>query len=130
MNIRRGIKLLEEVTGTGKTAQNGDRVVFNLKIFLNHGDEVPMNQSKAASVPGQLQRVEGGYRFIDHTITLGKRHAIAAVEQSLIGMQVGGYRKVRASPHLAYREKGLPGLIPENAVLLLELWLREISSGR
>jgi FKBP-type peptidyl-prolyl cis-trans isomerase len=39
-------------------------------------------------------------------------------------MKAGGYRKV--SPHLAYREKGMAGLIPENAVLVIEIWLREI----
>jgi FKBP-type peptidyl-prolyl cis-trans isomerase len=41
-------------------------------------------------------------------------------------MKAGGYRKVRVSPHLAYREKGIAGLIPENAVLVIEIWLREI----
>jgi FKBP-type peptidyl-prolyl cis-trans isomerase len=43
-----------------------------------------------------------------------------------LGMNVGGYRKVRISPHLAYRDKGIPGLIPPNAVLIVELWLRGI----
>jgi len=41
-------------------------------------------------------------------------------------MKAGGYRKVRTSPHLAYREKGIPNLIPENAVLILDIWLRDI----
>jgi FKBP-type peptidyl-prolyl cis-trans isomerase len=40
-------------------------------------------------------------------------------------MNVGGYRKVRISPHLAYRDKGIPGLIPPNAVLICEIWLRD-----
>jgi FKBP-type peptidyl-prolyl cis-trans isomerase len=73
-------------------------------------------------------RIEDGYRFVDHTTTLGSREAIAAVEYSLIGMKQGGYRKVRISPHLAYREQGLDGLIPPNAVLIAELWLRQIVS--
>ena len=41
-------------------------------------------------------------------------------------MKSGGYRKVRVSPHLAYRDKGLPGLIPEDAVLVFEIWMQEI----
>ncbi len=128
MNIKRGIKLLEEVEGNGKTAQKGDRVVYNLRIFLNQGDEVPLNEIRSKNLPQHMVRTDGNNKFIDHTILLGKRQAIAAVEHSLVGMKEGGYRKVRASPHLAYREKGIPGLIPENAVLIIELWLREVTS--
>jgi FKBP-type peptidyl-prolyl cis-trans isomerase len=51
---------------------------------------------------------------------------MAGVEYSLLGMKEGGYRKVRVSPHLAYREEGLGDLIPANAVLIVELWLREL----
>jgi len=41
-------------------------------------------------------------------------------------MKQGGYRKVRVSPRLAYREHGLGDLIPPNAVLIIELWLRQL----
>ncbi len=53
---------------------------------------------------------------------------MAAVEYSLFGMREGGYKKIKASPHLAYGKKGLPGLISEDAVLTIELWLREVNS--
>jgi FKBP-type peptidyl-prolyl cis-trans isomerase len=45
-------------------------------------------------------------------------------------MQAAGYRKIRVSPHLAYRDRGVPGLIPANAVLLVEVWVREVKAGR
>jgi hypothetical protein len=54
------------------------------------------------------------------------RQTMAGVERALIGMKVGGYRKVRVSPHLAYRDKGISDLIPPEAVLIVELWLRGI----
>lgn len=38
-------------------------------------------------------RIEEGRRFIDRTITLGKRQAIVAVEYALIGMKEGGIGK-------------------------------------
>ncbi|MGH8509422.1 MAG: FKBP-type peptidyl-prolyl cis-trans isomerase [Gammaproteobacteria bacterium] len=126
-HIIAGIKLLAESQGEGKTAQEGDRVVFNMRVFLNRGDEVPLNETQAHSLPAHMIRVEGDCRFIDHTIRLGKRQAVAAVEYSLIGMKEGGYRKVRAGSHLAYRDKGVPDLIPPNAVLVLELWLRSVT---
>jgi FKBP-type peptidyl-prolyl cis-trans isomerase len=126
MKLRSGIKLLDERQGTGQPAKKGNRIIYNLKMFLNKGDEVPLNQRQAEYLPEQIIRSENGYRFIDHEITLGDRRAIAGIEYSLFGMKQGGYRKVRLSPHLAYREKGVDDLIPADAVLIVELWLREL----
>jgi FKBP-type peptidyl-prolyl cis-trans isomerase len=121
-----GLKLFDEREGAGTPAKKGDRVVFNTRIFLNQGDEVPLNDLQAKRLPIEMVRVEAGVTFIDHTIVLGRRQSIAGVEHALMGMKVGGYRKVRLSPHLAYREKGLADLVPPDAVLLVELWLRDI----
>jgi FKBP-type peptidyl-prolyl cis-trans isomerase len=68
-----------------------------------------------------MVRVVDGVSLIDHRIMLGRRQAIAGVEHALIGMKVGGYRKIRISPHLAYRDQGIPDLIPPDAVLLVEI---------
>jgi FKBP-type peptidyl-prolyl cis-trans isomerase (trigger factor) len=126
MRLRSGINLLEESGGLGVPAQKGDSVVYNLKIFLNKGDEVPLNQRQAEYLPVQMTRTVDGYCFVDHKTVLGSREAMAGVEYSLIGMKRGGYRKVRVSPHLAYRDEGLGDLVPANAVLIVELWLREL----
>ena len=45
-------------------------------------------------------------------------------------MQVGGLRRVRVSPHLAYGAAGVPGLIPANAVLTFEVELLEVLDYR
>lgn len=74
-----------------------------------------------------MVRVKARATFIDHTIVLGRRQAIAGVEHALTGMKVGGYRTVRVSPHLAYRDKGILDLIPPDTVLIVELWLRGIA---
>ena len=76
-----------------------------------------------------MVRVQGGVTFIDHSLVLGRRQAIAGVEHALMGMKAGGYRKVRVSPHLAYRVKGIQDLIPPDAVLICEIWLRDIVSA-
>lgn len=128
MSIKHGVKLLDELAGKGPPAGKGDRVVYNLKMFLNRGDEVPLNAIQAKNVPESQLRTVNGYCFVDHTATLGRRQAITAVEHTLLGMRAGGYRRVRAGPHLAFAERGLPDLIPANAVLDLEIWLREIGS--
>ena len=120
------LELLDEREGAGTPTKKGDCVVYNTRIFLNQGDEVPLNDIHAKQLPKEMVRIEGGVTFIDHTVVLGRRQVIAGVEHAWMGMKIGGYRKVRVSPHLAYRDKGLMGLIPSDAVLVVELWLREI----
>jgi hypothetical protein len=123
-----GLKLLEEREGEGTPANKGDRIVFNMRLFLNKGDEVPLNETQAKHLPKEMIRVVDGVTLIDRMIVLGCREAMAGVEHALMGMKVGGYRKVRISPHLAYRDQGIPDLIPPDAVLICEIWLRDIVS--
>lgn len=125
-----GVKLLEERAGEGPTARKGDRLLYNSRIFLNKGEEVPINSKQAEHLPKAMLRVDQGVTFVDHTTVLGQRQVIAGVEHALTGMAVGGYRRVRISPHLAYRDQGIPDLIPPNAVLTVELWLRMIIPTR
>lgn len=122
-----GFKLLEEREGEGRQAEKSDRVVYNTRIFLNRGDEVPLNDLQAKQIPKEMIRVVDGVTFIDHRIVLGQRQVIAGIEHALVGMKAGGYRKVRISPHLAYQDKGIPDVIPAVAVLIVEIWLRAIA---
>jgi FKBP-type peptidyl-prolyl cis-trans isomerase len=126
MKAKSGIKLLDELEGSGEAAKKGDKVVYNVRIHLNKGEEVPLNERQAENLPVNMLRTEKGRRLVDHEVILGKRRAIAGIEYALIGMKAGGYRKVRLSPHVAYRDEGLTDLIPPNAVLNVELWLRQV----
>ncbi len=129
-NIAKRIELMAETEGTGEPAKNGDQVVYNIRLFLNKGDEVPINEKQVRTgIPEDMIRKEGDQVLVEHRTVLGKRRAIPGIEHSLIGMKPGGYRKVRVSPHLAYRDKGIPGLIPVNALLVVEIWLRQIITG-
>ena len=127
MKLPAGLEILENHEGSGPIAELGRTVIYNIRIFLNRGDEVPVNETQAKQgMPDERIRRENGQIFIDHVSTLGKRQAIAGIEKALTGMRVGGFRKVRVSPHLAYRDRGIPGLIPPDAVLNVSVWLREI----
>jgi FKBP-type peptidyl-prolyl cis-trans isomerase len=119
-----GLKILDEREGVGQTAQKGDQVIYNCRIFLNKGDEVMLNTNQVDQLPKDMIRVVEGALFVDHKTVLGSRQTIAGVEHALMGMKAGGYRKVHISPHLAYRETGIPDLIPPGAVLVVEIWLR------
>jgi FKBP-type peptidyl-prolyl cis-trans isomerase len=127
MKLPSGLKIIENQEGSGPAAESGHTIVYNCRIFLNQGDEVPINDAMAErGIPDDRIRRENGLILIDHISTLGKRQAIAGIEKALMGMRVGGFRRVRVSPHLAYRDRGLPGLIPPDAVLNISVWLREV----
>jgi FKBP-type peptidyl-prolyl cis-trans isomerase len=124
MRLPSGLEILEDREGDGEAAGKGDAVIYNVRIFLNRGDEVPINEKHAEY--GLPSREELGRVLIDHRTVLGQRRVIAGVEKALYGMKPGGYRKVRVGPHLAYRGEGLPGLIPHDAVLDVQVWMRDV----
>ena len=125
-----GLMLLEEREGQGREAQRGDQVIYNSRTFLNKGDEVGIQAEQIKHLPKEMIRVVDGITLIDHKTRLGSRQTVAGVEHTLMGMKVGGYRKVRISPHLAYRDQGVPGFIPADAVLVVEVWLRAVIEER
>ena len=103
----RGLDIEEITIGSGIAAHRGNRVTVRYTGYLNGGDEFQEN--------------------LTTTITLGERRTIAGLERRLEGMQIGGVRKIRVSPHLAYRDAGVPGIIPPNAVLVFEVELLAIA---
>ena len=125
--LTKGIELINDIPGCGPMADRGSTVTYNARLFLRRGDEVTRDARLIARHKEHLvTRCVEGVELVDHTTTLGKRQAIAGVERSLYGMQVGGYREVLASAHLCYRESGILGLIPPNAMLRIHLWVRDV----
>lgn len=106
----KGIEVKDLIVGTGEEATNENVVVANVRQFLRRGDEVP---------PLPLY---GTRQIID----LGRRESIAGLRYGIPGMRVGGKREIIISPHLAYGEAGVPGLIPANALLRCQVELLEI----
>lgn len=96
--------------GTGAAAKNGDTVVVHYTGWLTDGTK--FDSSLDAGTPFEF--------------TLGQGGVIAGWDQGLIGMQVGGKRKLTIPPHLAYGTAGAGGVIPPNATLIFEVELLEI----
>jgi FKBP-type peptidyl-prolyl cis-trans isomerase (trigger factor) len=107
MSAEKGVKVLEERIGDGPIVEKHDTCDFDLQISLSREDVV-------------FPREHWEHR-------IGRRMIIAGIEKALLGMRVGGYRKVRVSPHLAYGSKGVEGKIPPNAVLTCEFWLNKVT---
>jgi FKBP-type peptidyl-prolyl cis-trans isomerase FkpA len=62
----------------------------------------------------------------DITITLGTNKVIRAWEDGVLGMRVGGKRRLVTPPHLAYGSRGAPPAIPPNAVLVFDMELLQV----
>jgi FKBP-type peptidyl-prolyl cis-trans isomerase len=104
--MKSGIRIIEDQPGTGPSVVKGDRIRIVYDLFLNRGDPVQSN--------------------FETEMVLGDRSVIAGLNYGIEGMRQGGRRRFRASPHLCYREEGVPGTIPADAVLVFDVRLLEI----
>jgi FKBP-type peptidyl-prolyl cis-trans isomerase len=111
MNSGRGGIDYEDIrVGEGPLADRGCVVEIRYDLFLNRGDEIQANQNS--------------------TFRLGERTVIAGLEYGVEGMRQGGERRVRVGSHLAYRDKGVIGLIPPNALLEFHITLLRVERKR
>jgi FKBP-type peptidyl-prolyl cis-trans isomerase len=108
-----GVKVEEIAAGTGARAERGTVVTIHCRGFLHRGDRFRSSYDE-----GKPLRVH-----------LGKREVIAGLEHGILGMRVGGRRRLVISPHLAYGKRGVPGIIPPNAVLILEVELLDVQAA-
>lgn len=54
-------------------------------------------------------------------VKLGEGKLLKGVEEGLLGMRIGGTRRLIIPPHLAFGERGVPGIVPSNAMIFVEI---------
>jgi FKBP-type peptidyl-prolyl cis-trans isomerase len=99
-----GLKIEDVVEGTGPSAERGSVVSIQWQGWLNRGE---------------------AFGSGTESVRIGQRRHIAGLERGVIGMRVGGIRRLRVSPHLGYRDREVPG-IPAHAVLQFEVKLLSV----
>lgn len=105
--IRRptGLYVQDFESGSGSVAATGRTAVVRYTGYLANG-----------------KRFDAG----EITITLGANKVIRAWEDGVLGMRVGGKRRLVTPPHLAYGTRGSPPVIPGNAVLVFDMELMQV----
>ena len=106
---RGGVEYEDIKLGDGPRADRGTKVDVRYNLFLNRGQLVQENQ--------------------DYSFRVGKRRVIPGLEYGVEGMRVGGERRLRVAPHLAYRDQPIPGLVPVNSVLEFYVTLLRVQSA-
>ena len=105
-----GLKITELAIGEGAEASSGQTVVVHYRGTLEDG-----------------QQFDASYdRGTPFSFPLGAGRVIKGWDEGVVGMKVGGKRKLIIPSDLAYGSRGAGGVIPPNATLIIEGELRDV----
>src|SRR5688572_7691270 len=124
-DMRSGVKVLEDVPGAGPVLTRHRFYRIRLRMWLNKGEPVRW-QTPWGLITHAVLDDEGQTLVTD--VRLDRVFLISGLFYGVEGMCVGGTRRLKISPHLGYREEGIPGVIPPNSVLIAEITILAESS--
>lgn len=109
------------VLGSGTAAESGDRVFLRYQGWLE----------------GEEGRGTTGILFDDNTsddvdileFRIGDGQVVMGLDRGVTGMKPGGKRYLVVPPRFGYGPTGVPGNIPPNSTLYLELDLKQVAPG-
>ena len=120
--MKPNIKVLTDHPGTGDPVQRQHVYRIRLKMWLNRGE--PVRWQAASGLIDRARLEDDGTTQLSD-LRIDREQLIPGLFYGVEGMRVGGTRKLRIPPHLAYGERGVPGVIPPNAVLVAEITILE-----
>jgi len=104
-----GLYVQDVVTGEGERADSGDIVVVHYTGWLPQGRQ--FDSSRERDRP--------------YEVAIGYGRVIDGWDHGIVGMKVGGQRRLVIPPALAYGESGR-GIIPGNSTLVFDVELLEV----
>jgi peptidylprolyl isomerase len=104
------LKITDEVVGTGIETVKGALVICHYTGYLEDGTKFDSSHDHGRP-----------FQFV-----IGSRRVIKGWDQGLMGMRVGGKRKLFVPAHLGYGERQIAKLIKPNSNLLFDVELIEV----
>jgi FKBP-type peptidyl-prolyl cis-trans isomerase len=104
------LEIVDLTVGTGATAASGNTVSVHYVGGFTNG-----------------QVFDSSYGGNPFTFRLGAGQVIPGFEQGIVGMKVGGKRRLTIPPSLAYGSQGQQG-IPPNSTLIFEVELMSVTT--
>ncbi len=108
VTTKSGLQYVDVVVGKGKSPKPGDKVGVNYMIAQG-GKQIEVSPAGTPMV-----------------FTVGKDQALKAMDEGVQTMKVGGKRTLTVPPSLGYGVEGVPGRVPPNAIMTIEMELVEI----
>ena len=124
--LRSGLVLLDDIPGDGEPVRRQHRYRIRLRLWLSKGDAVRWT---IPSGPVGIARLENDGHTLITEMRIDRRSLVNGVFYGIDGMRVGGLRRLGIAPHLAYGDRGVPGVVPPSAVLVAEIKILEGAPG-
>jgi peptidylprolyl isomerase len=105
-----GLQIIDIEVGSGDEASAGETVIVHYTGWLADGTKFDSS-------------VDRGQPF---SFSLGAGEVIPGWDEGVVGMKVGGTRRLIIPPDLAYGAQGRPPVIPANAELTFDVQLLSI----
>ena len=114
--------LLVDISGAGEPVRRLQNYRIRLRMWLHRGEAV---RWQTAWGPAGVARLEDDGATLITEVRIDRRSLINGLFHGVEGMRVGGTRRLEIAPHLAYGDRGVPGVIPEGALLIAEITILE-----
>jgi hypothetical protein len=125
--LRSGLTLLEDIAGSGEEVRRQHLYRIRLRLWLNKGEAV---RWQSAWGPVGAATLDDNGETLTTVVRIDRRSLVNGLFYGVDGMRVGGTRRLEIAPHLAYGDRGVPGVIPPGALLVAEVTILEIPSSR
>jgi hypothetical protein len=115
---RSGIEVITDAPGDGAPIERQHVYQVRLKMWLNKGE--PIRWERPWGLIDRARFEDDGETLLTD-LRIDRENLFAGLFQGIEGMCIGGTRKLKISPHLAYGETGIPGKVPAQAVIIAEI---------
>jgi hypothetical protein len=116
--MKSGIKLQAETLGEGELVKRQQVYQMQIRMWLNQGQPIVWPRPWGMIDRARLED-EGKTLITD--LRIDRENLFNGLFYGVEGMRIGGSRTLKISPHLAYGEQGIAGLIPADAVVIVEV---------